>query len=177
MLYLLDANTLIAAKNAYYPIDRVPEFWEWIVYQGQVGNIKVPIEVYEEFKETKQRNGEKDSLSLWAEQPEVQDALLLSEQAQPNLVSLVTYAGYAEDPTDEEVAKMGRDPFLISYAVADSAQRCIVTTEVSKPSRQRANRHVPDVCNTLGIRWINNFQLIHELNFTTAWKAATSAPV
>lgn len=30
MLYLLDANVLIAAKNSYYAFDRVPEFWEWL---------------------------------------------------------------------------------------------------------------------------------------------------
>jgi len=37
MLYLLDANTLIDAKRDYYPIDRVPEFWSWLIFQGQQG--------------------------------------------------------------------------------------------------------------------------------------------
>nr|WP_234706678.1 DUF4411 family protein [Ensifer aridi] len=27
-VYLLDANVLITAKNQYYPIHRVPEFWD-----------------------------------------------------------------------------------------------------------------------------------------------------
>ncbi len=31
MLYLLDANVLIDADRDYYPIDRVPEFWDWIL--------------------------------------------------------------------------------------------------------------------------------------------------
>lgn len=48
MLHLLDANTLIDAKRDYYPIDRVPEFWDWLNFHGQQGNIKIPIEVYEE---------------------------------------------------------------------------------------------------------------------------------
>ena len=30
MLYLLDANVLITANNLYYPIDSVPEYWEWL---------------------------------------------------------------------------------------------------------------------------------------------------
>jgi Domain of unknown function (DUF4411) len=30
MLYLLDANVLITARNRYYPIDTVPEFWSWL---------------------------------------------------------------------------------------------------------------------------------------------------
>ena len=51
MLYLLDANVLIDANRDYYPIDRVPEFWEWLEYQGESGIVKVPLEVYEELKE------------------------------------------------------------------------------------------------------------------------------
>lgn len=30
MLCLLDANVLIGAHNDYYPIDRMPQFWEWL---------------------------------------------------------------------------------------------------------------------------------------------------
>ncbi len=48
-MYLLDANTLIDAKDYYYPIERVPEFWDWLIFHGQRGNIKIPIEIYREF--------------------------------------------------------------------------------------------------------------------------------
>ncbi len=108
-------------------------------------------------------------MSLWAEQPEVIEALLFNEEADPALVSQVTYDGYTPNPTDDELIKIGRDPFLISYALADIENRCIVTTEVSKPKRIGANRHIPDVCKDFGITCINNFQLIRELDFTTNW--------
>lgn len=65
---------------------------------------------------------------------------------------------------------MGRDPFLLAYALTDPANRTIVTTEVSKPKKQRANRKIPDVGRDLGIRCINNFQLLRELDFKTGWK-------
>jgi hypothetical protein len=48
VLYLFDANVLITAGNTYYPIDQVPEFWEWLHYQGMAGNIKLPLEIMEE---------------------------------------------------------------------------------------------------------------------------------
>jgi hypothetical protein len=32
LLFLLDANVLINANRDYYPIDRVPELWEWLVH-------------------------------------------------------------------------------------------------------------------------------------------------
>ena len=31
MLYLLDANVFIDANRDYYPLDRFPEFWDWLV--------------------------------------------------------------------------------------------------------------------------------------------------
>lgn len=86
-LYLLDANTLIDAKRDYYPISRVPEFWEWLIYHGQQGKIKIPIEVYEEFSDSKNKDGEMDELADWAAQLEVKKALLFEEQAEPDLVA------------------------------------------------------------------------------------------
>ena len=37
MLYLLDSNVLIDANRDYYPIERVPEFWDWLVAMGELG--------------------------------------------------------------------------------------------------------------------------------------------
>ncbi len=170
MLYLLDANTLIDAKRDYYPISRIPEFWEWLIYQGNLGKVKIPIEVYEEFSDTKDQNGEKDELATWADQNEVKESLRFEEEAEQDLVARITYGGYLSNPSDDELQKIGRDPFLLSYALKDVENRCIVTTESSRPSRQGANRHIPDVCKDFNIRCINNFQMIREMDFSTNWK-------
>ena len=170
MLYVLDANTLIDAKRDYYPIERVPEFWDWLVYQGEKGNIKVPIEIYEEFTDKADEEGNKDELAVWAEKPGVREALLLDEEAEQHLVARITYDGYIANPTDDELVKIGRDPFLISYALKDIEQRCIVTTEASKPSKKGANRRIPDVCSDFRIQCINNFQLLRALDFRTSWQ-------
>ena len=47
MLYLLDANVLIDADRDYYPLERVPEFWDWLVDGGVKGRVKIPLEMYE----------------------------------------------------------------------------------------------------------------------------------
>ncbi|MGA7218513.1 MAG: DUF4411 family protein, partial [Candidatus Sulfotelmatobacter sp.] len=60
MLYLLDANILITAANTYYSISRVPEFWSWLQHQGASGQIKIPLEMYEEVLE-----GESTTTSYW----------------------------------------------------------------------------------------------------------------
>lgn len=67
--------------------------------------------------------------------------------------------------------EMGRDPFLISYGIADGGNRCIVTTEVSKPSRNRGNHHVPDVCDGYKVPWCDTFEFIRALNFSTGWRS------
>lgn len=169
MLYLLDANTLIDAKRDYYPIERIPEFWDWLIHHGLQASIKIPVEIYEEFSDTKDKDGNKDELAAWAEQIHVKEALLFEEEVEQDLVARVTYGGYVANPTDDELVKIGRDPFLLSYALRDLENRCIVTTETSKPTRMGANRHIPDVCRDLGIQCINNFQMIKKLNFSTGW--------
>lgn len=165
MLYLLDANVFITAKNTYYPIDRVPEFWEWLIYQGEQGNVKIVQEVYDEI------HGGKDDLSLWAKEDEVLNALLLDEDADVNEVRNVIEQGYANDLTDDEVEKVGRDPFLIAYAMFDIDNRIVVTTEVSATSKQRANRRIPDVCDDFNVKCIDTFRLTSDLNFSTNWKS------
>lgn len=47
-MFILDANVLINANRLYYPVDRVPEFWEWLQHHGEQGNLKMPLEIFEE---------------------------------------------------------------------------------------------------------------------------------
>lgn len=164
MLYLLDANVIITAHNTYYPIDRVPEFWSWLQHQGTSGHVKIAIEILEEIFE-----GHDDALLDWLKNDANRGALRLDEVVRPDLVRRVVYEGYANDLTDDEIEKLGRDPFLISYALA-AGERCIVTTEVSKPSKQRQNRKIPDVCDTLKVSWCGPFELNLRQGFHTGWR-------
>lgn len=109
-------------------------------------------------------------MPTWLRRDAIRDALVLDEVVDASLVAHVVSEGYAPDLTDEEVVKLGRDPFLIAYGLASIADRCIVTTEVSKPSRTRANRRVPDVCRHFGIRPCDAFAFFRALNFSTGWR-------
>jgi len=163
LLYLLDANVLIDANRDYYPIDRVPEFWDWLVNQGLQGVVKISIDMYEEIKEGN------DDLADWVKQDKVKTALLYDRDVDVDTVSMVVSEGYAPDLTDDELEKLGRDPFLVAFAIAEGA--CVVTTEISRPSKKRANRKLPDVCRYFDISTINTFGFIRTLNFTTSWNA------
>ena len=168
MLYLLDANVLITANNLYYPIDRVPEYWDWLCYMGTLGHVKMPFEIFEEVKEGPD-DAEKDLLFAWLREDANKNALLLDERVNPALVQKVIVEGYAADLTDDEIEQIGRDPFLIAYGLAAEA-RCVVTVETSAPKKQRQNRKVPDVCRALGVKCCNPFEFSRALGFKTQWR-------
>ena len=169
MLYLLDANVLIDANRDYYPIARVPEFWDWLLEMGRRGRIKVPEEIYEEVIYPRPSMDKEDPLVEWLKSN--REMLVLDEEAAVELVSRVTEEGYANDLTDVDIEKIGRDPFLVAYALIDIQNRSVVTTEHSRPTRTGKNRHLPDVCNDFNVSWLNTFALIQELDFHTGRRA------
>lgn len=161
----MDANTLIDANRDYYGIGQVDEYWSWLIYQGQQGYVKIPLEIYEELKTGS------DLLAAWAKSADTESALRLGEDVDIDLVRRVTEDGYASDLTDIEVDQIGRDPFLIAYALVDPQTRVIVTTERSKPSAQRKNRKIPDVCAQFEVRSCTAFEFGRELGFRTDWQS------
>jgi hypothetical protein len=168
MLYLLDSSVLITAHHSYYPIDTVPEYWEWLAHMGQKGYVKMPYEIYEEVKEGPD-DKEKDLLFAWLQEDANKVALLLEASIDPVLVQRVISDGYASDLTDDEVDQIGRDPFLVAYAMSGES-RCVVTVETSAPKKQRQNRKLPDVCAAFAQRWCNPFDFNRALGFSTQWK-------
>jgi len=156
--YVIDANVLIRAHGDYYPIDRIKPFWDWLLVEAEGGRVQMPREIYDEVARSP------DLLGQWLRTPEVKKAIVLAEPTDGRVVSTVIATGYAPDLDDVELEKIGRDPFLIAAALI-SPDRTVVTREVSSPKKQRANRKVPDVCDTMGVAWIDDFELWRRLDF------------
>jgi hypothetical protein len=158
-LYLLDANALIQAHEDYYPVDRIPQFWTWLLEMAAQNIIKVPRVIFDEVMPPP------GPLADWVKQKNVRDLMILSEPIARARVTHVLVHGYAPDLTDVEIEKIAKDPFLVAAALA-APDRIVVTREVSKPRRQRANRKVPDVCNVFDVPVITDFQLYRVLKFS-----------
>ncbi len=162
MLYLLDANVLIDAHNLHYPLDRVPEFWEWLFAHARKEKVKIPKTVYEEVLQ-----GNNDDLTEWLTQNK--ETFLLKEEPDTDRVSRVLKEGYdLNAPSEIDIEAIGNDYFLIALALTTSGQRCVVTNEASKPGKQGANRHIPDVCKILKVACINTPKFIKALDFKTS---------
>ena len=167
-LHLIDANVLMTAHNTYYGIDAVPEFWAWLTHQANNNNLKIPMECYEEILDGSNEKG-RDLLYDWVRTEEIKKAILFDEQVDAVLAQQVVELGYAGNLTDIELEQIGQDPFLIAHALKSIDQRVVVTTEVSKPTKKRQNRHIPDVCGTFGITCIDPFKMYKALGFSTRW--------
>jgi hypothetical protein len=163
VLYLLDANILISANNKYYPINRVPEFWDWLIHNAQNGHVKLPIEIIDEVI----KGNTDDPLYKWIYESNHFEVLTLDEDI--NMISLqrVINKGYASNLTEDEVESIGRDPFLIAYAI-DRNDRCVVTNE-TRSNRTRHKRKIPDVCDYFSIPCCDIFAFNEKLNFSTSW--------
>lgn len=105
-----------------------------------------------------------DAVADWLKGSGAKEAFCLDEAVNVKLVREVVTNGYAPDLTDAELPKIGRDPFLVAYGLASSG-RTVVTKERYAPSKQRANRKVPIVCETMGVRWLSDFDFYEEADF------------
>jgi len=88
MMYLLDANVLIRADADFYPLDRIPQFWEWLIKRGDSGEMKIPLEIHAEIAVGA------GHLSRWVRENDVKTALLLNEKPDSTLVRHVLNAGF-----------------------------------------------------------------------------------
>ncbi len=95
MRYLLDANVLIDADRDYYPLERVPQFWEWLLHVAAEGRVSVPQEVFDEVAQGTGR------LVDWLRAN--RDTLRSKSEVSPGLVTEAVDRGYAEDLNDAEI--------------------------------------------------------------------------
>ncbi|MEP0519883.1 MAG: DUF4411 family protein [Hyphomicrobiales bacterium] len=161
-MYLLDANTIMEAHGTFYPIERIPQFWEWLQLEGEHGRVKMPLEIYDEFE------GKYGPHVEWINSQEVRAALLLEEEPDPSLVQQAIEQGYQGlDAAFDDIqhTKYGKDPFLVAYALVEPTERVVVTREVSKRTKRLGNTKLPDACDDCGIECINDFELYSRLDF------------
>lgn len=166
MLSLLDANVLITANATYYEKGRVPQFWDWLASEAAKGIVKIPQQILEEITPSSQDWDFADWIS------NNEGNLSLSEIISEQHLFRVLQDGYELQPATiaESLPVSDRnDIVLISYALAGKGDRCVVTLEGKQenaPATLKPNRRkIPYVCRRLGIRPMDTFDLIRELDF------------
>lgn len=153
--YCLDANVLIQARQKYYNPKFCPDYWKILSELGKDGKIFMPELVYEEIIRTE------DDLSEWLKKSKIP----INKISEP--VTHCLQKVYATDPihknlVDNTKARSLADPWVIAHALHENST---VVTKEEKVTALNSNRiKIPNVCDNMGIRWINDFQFIDELD-------------
>lgn len=160
-MYLIDANVLINAARDYYEFGRVDEYWSWILYQCHIEKVKIPNPIYNEIMSGN------DELAIWSK--ENTKTIILNENLDHSLFNKVLSEGYSVTKENNDPLKVDSDCQLISFAMADISNRTIVTAE-KKNNKVGQNRHIPSVCEDLGVKYCDPFEFGRQLNFSTKWE-------
>lgn len=153
-IYCLDANVLIEAWVKYYSPKFCPDYWNVLDELGKEGRIFIPQLVYEEITRTE------DDLSKWLKASNIS----IKEISEP--VTIIVNQIFSSNPlhvnlVDNTKGRSLADPWVIAHAIDEDA---IVVTKEQKVTASNTTRiKIPNVCENMRVRWINDFQLIEEL--------------
>lgn len=162
----MDTDVLIAAKNLYYALDRIPHFWKWILHHAANDRVKIPPKVIDEIL----RGSKEDDLSKWVKSNRLKLELDEEVEAQDWSETLTKGYGYRSvEAAQQDLVEQRADPFLIAHALFDTSVRRVVTLEkvTTAPTNlpNPRNRKIPTVCDLLDIKHLDTFALIRQLDF------------
>jgi predicted nucleic acid-binding protein len=153
--YCLDANVLIQAWQKYYSPKFCPEYWNILNDFGNTGKIFLPQHVYDEIVRTE------DDLANWLKSSRI-PVFEVDGRVAECLRGI-----YAANPVhqylvDNTKQRSLADPWVIAHAIKENA--CVVTKEEKVTTPNTTRIKIPNVCDNMNIRWVNDFQFIEELN-------------
>ncbi|RPI78943.1 MAG: DUF4411 family protein [Desulfobacteraceae bacterium] len=153
--YCLDANVLIQAWQKYYSPKICPDYWVVLNELGVQGKIFLPQMVFEEITRTD------DDLSKWLKESNIPKYKI------DTAVTECLKSIYAKNPVHKHLVDNTKqrslaDPWVIAHALKEDA--ILVTKEEKITATNTTRIKIPNVCENMGVTWINDFQLIEELN-------------
>jgi hypothetical protein len=155
MIFCLDTNIFIEAWKGYYAFDFFPDYWDSLDQFAQQGIIFATEEVKREIENID------DDLRRWISSKQ-HFFKPIDDDVQKCLAEV------CKDPAhhrlvDSAKGRSKADPWVIAHAMAKDA--IVVTKEEFAPPETSRIR-IPNVCEDLGIEWINDYGLIRQLGLT-----------
>lgn len=153
--YCLDTNFFVEAWNKYYSPSFCAEYWVVLETLAHQRRVFIPQAVYDEIVKVD------DDLSKWLKKGII-PRKPYSESVNQSLKEI-----YAKDErhlrlVDNTKGRSLADPWVIAHAIVEQAT--VVTKEepVTDPGSSRIK--IPNVCKAMGVRCINDFEFIREMN-------------
>jgi uncharacterized protein YacL len=151
MIYCIDTSAILDGWARWYPIDNFPAYWDNIESLIKKDELICPEVVLDELKR------KEDGAHKWfkargqAVRPLTEEIQIVAKQILDKYPRLL----------DSLKGRSGADPFVIALAQVQNAK--VITGEISRKSEKKAS--IPDVCDALGVRYINSVGLIREQNW------------
>ncbi|MFC2641484.1 MAG: DUF4411 family protein [Propionibacterium acidifaciens] len=158
MMFLVDSNVLIEAKNRYYAFDIAPGFWRWLDIAHGKGRACSIEKVRDELL-----RGD-DELSGWVQShrgfffpPDERTVRVfpgLATWAESQCFTQEALNGFTSDAADF---------MLVAHA---SAHSCTVVTHEMPGTGSRKRVKIPDACEALGVAWVDTFDMLRRTGAT-----------
>ena len=153
--YCLDANVLIQAWQKYYSPKLCPDYWSVLNELGKQDRIFLPEMVYEEITRTE------DELAVWLKESEI-PKYKMDGPVTEALRSIYAANSAHQTLVDNTKSRSLADPWVIAHAMKEKAT--VVTKEEKVTATNTVKIKIPNVCENMGVRWINDYQFVEELN-------------
>jgi hypothetical protein len=159
-VFVLDSNFFIQAHRVNYPIDIATGFWNKVrrlAEQGRIISIdKVKYELYEK----------NDTLEDWCRNNLPEDffkdtSVVMDAYSQVTAWAISRSEHYLPNALNEFLDADEADAFLVAFCLADSANKIVVTQEVSEPNRQSKVK-IPDACKALNVSYVNTIEMFRQ---------------
>jgi hypothetical protein len=153
--YCLDTNVLIQAWQKYYSPGICPSYWDLLNQLGLENRVFIPKEVFVEITRTE------DELSTWLKTSKI-PVYNLNESV-TKCLSLIFAANPSHKFLVDNIKQRSlADPWVIAYAMSENA--CVVTKEEKVTASNSDKIKIPNVCENMKVRCINDFRFIREVN-------------
>ena len=154
MVYLLDANVFIQAKNLHYGFDFCPAFWDWIIDQDTKGRVKSIEKIGDELE------AGQDDLATWAK---ARGNGFFMKPTQDLLKSMPTVSAWVKaqqyQPAAVNTFFQVADYYLVAHALAHKCT--VVTHEIA--SSGIAKVKIPNVCIGVNVKCMTPYEMLrHE---------------
>ena len=160
MMYLIDSDVLITAKNSYYAFELCPGFWSSLLKKHQSGHVYS----LDRNRMELQQGRDDDDLVQWIKDVVPADFFLSTQEAEVVAAYTEVMMWVQRNPQYLDSAKAkfatGADGWLVAYAQIHGCT--IVTLEESRPE-SRNQIKLPDICKQFDVSYENTFSMLRTL--------------
>lgn len=150
----MDANVLIQAWQKYYRPAICPTYWDVLNKLGNQHRIFLSELVYEEITRTE------DDLSKWLKESQI-PVEKITESVTKYLQHIYLSKPVHKKLVDNTKARSLADPWVIAHALDKNVT--VVTKEEKVTALNSKKIKIPNVCDNMCVKWINDFDFIEEV--------------